>query len=234
MKKKLDYVEVLYDEKLKPFTEYPNKLSKYIFNKYKMKPENKIIELGCGRGEFLNGFSNLGLDCYGLDKSDYAKKICQNAKIFQMDITKDKIPVDENYFDCVYSKSFIEHFYYPEQVFKEIYRVLKPGGLVITLTPSWTDNVKVFYEDYTHRTPFTKISLGDIHKLHGFTDISFENFIQLPLIWDNKDLKSNFFYNFCSKLTKVLAPNFLKNKSKWVRFSKEIMLLSVAKKPFEK
>ena len=127
----------------------------------KMKPENKNIELGCGRGEFLNGFSNLGLDCYGLDKSDYAKKICQNAKIFQMDITKDKIPVDENYFDCVYSKSFIEHFYYPEQVFKEIYRVLKPGGLVITLTPSWTDNVKVFYEDYTHRTPFTKVSLGD-------------------------------------------------------------------------
>ena len=143
MKKELDYVEVLYDEKLKPFTDYPKKLSNYIFNTNNMKASDKIIELGCGRGEFLKGFSSLGLDCYGLDKSDYAKKICQNAKIFQNDITKDKIPVDDNYFDFVYSKSFIEHFYYPEQIFKEIYRIislLKPYDVGIPLVRIGSEN----------------------------------------------------------------------------------------------
>ena len=64
MKQELDYVEVLYDEKLKPFTDYPNKLSNYIYNTNNMKPNDKFLELGCGRGEFLKGFSNLGLDCY--------------------------------------------------------------------------------------------------------------------------------------------------------------------------
>ena len=68
--------------------------------------------------------------------------------------------------------------------------------------------MKVFYEDYTHRTPFTKMSLNDIHKLEGFIDISIENFIQLPLIWDNKDFKIILFIYFFSKLTKILAPNF--------------------------
>ena len=111
----------------------------------------------------------------------------------------------------VYSKSFIEHFYYPEQVFKEIYRVLKPGGNVITLTPSWVDNMKVFYEDYTHRTPFTKMSLNDIHKLEGFIDISIKNFIQLPLIWDNKDFKNNLLYYF-SQLNKIFCWKFFKKK----------------------
>ena len=43
MKKKLDYVEVLYDEKLKPFTDYPNRLSNYIFYTNNMKASDKII-----------------------------------------------------------------------------------------------------------------------------------------------------------------------------------------------
>ena len=231
MNRKRDYVEILYDEKLKPFTDYPGKLANYIFNINKMKPNDKFIELGCGRGEFLKGFSELGLECYGLDKSGYAEKVCKNAKIFKNDILKEKIPVEDNYFDFVYSKSFIEHFYYPEEVFKEIYRVLKPGGVVITLTPSWIDNVKIFYEDYTHRTPFTEISLSDIHKIEGFENITVKNFVQLPLIWENKDLKDNNFYLFISKLTKYFIPNILKEKSKWVRFSKEVMLMSVAQKP---
>ncbi len=93
--------------------------------------------------------------------------------------------------------------------------------------------MKVFYEDYTHRTPFTKMSLNDLHKLEGFIDITIENFIQLPLVWDNKDFKNNLLYLFFSQLTKFLAPNFLKEKSKWVRFSKEVMLLSIAKKPLK-
>ena len=82
MKKELDYVEVLYDEKLKPFTDYPSRLSKYIFYTNNMKPNDKLIELGCGRGEFLKGFSDLGLDCFGLDKSDYAKKCDRTNKHF--------------------------------------------------------------------------------------------------------------------------------------------------------
>ena len=56
-------------------------------------------------------------------------------------------------FDVIYSKSVIEHFYYPEKILKEAYRVLKPGGIIITLTPDWEFIYKSFYEDFTHRTP---------------------------------------------------------------------------------
>ena len=55
-----------------------------------MKVSDKIIELGCGRGEFLKGFSTLGLDCYGLDKSDYAKKYVKMLKFFKTILQKIK------------------------------------------------------------------------------------------------------------------------------------------------
>ena len=52
---------------------------------------------------------------------------------------------------------------------------MKPGGKVITLTPDWKNTVKVFYEDYTHRTPFTMNSLNDIHLINGFDDVKLKN-----------------------------------------------------------
>jgi len=48
------------------------------------------------------------------------------------------------FFDLVVSAWVLEHLDHPEQVFREIYRVLKPGGKVIFLTPNiWNYNVWV-------------------------------------------------------------------------------------------
>ena len=102
---------------------------------------------------------------------------------------QDKIPFEDNFFDIVYTKSFVEHFYFPEKIYKEIYRVLKPGGIVITLTPHWKFMQKFFYEDYSHRTPFTKESIKLIQNQLGFEKVATENFRQLPIIW-----KFKFFY----------------------------------------
>ena len=81
-----------------------------------------------------------------------------------VDISKVPVPYSDNFFDIVFSKSFIEHFYYPEEIFKEAHRILKPSGILINLTPEWNYIYKSFYDDYTHRTPFTKKSLEEIHR----------------------------------------------------------------------
>lgn len=46
-----------------------------------------------------------------------------------------KIPLPENYFDCVIIQAVLEHVLEPNAVVSEIYRVLKPGGLVYAETP---------------------------------------------------------------------------------------------------
>jgi SAM-dependent methyltransferase len=220
-----DYVAVVYNEENRPFTQYPDKLARYLSVRYGLMSGSKILDVGCGRGEFLKGFIRCGLNGYGVDQSTIARAICPEAEILQADLVKDPLPYDDNSFDIVFSKSFLEHFYYPENMVREIYRVVKPRGLVITMVPDWESVYKTFYEDYTHRTPFTTNSLKEIFLINGFDDVKVEKFRQIPFLWSLPWLQP-----LCS-IVALIAPRSLRPRSKLVRFSQEVMLLSTATKP---
>ena len=213
------YLEVTYGHK--EFTSYPSQLAKHLFEKYDLKSKSKILDLGCGRGEFLRGFIDCGMQGYGFDMSDSAKNLCHDAEIKVGDLNE-RLPYDDNFFDVIYSKSVIEHLYYPEKITIEANRILKPGGLIITMCPNWEYFIKDFWDDFTHRCPFTKNSLMEVHKYAGFRDVEVSNFIQLPIIWKYEFLKPLTF------LARNLIPDKIKMKSKFIRFSKEIMLIATA------
>lgn len=220
-----DYVAVIYNEGDKPFTQYPDKLARYLSSRYKLPKGGKILDLGCGRGEFLKGFIRCGLNGYGVDGSTVAKSICPEAEILQSDLENNTLPYNENYFDVVFSKSVLEHFYYPEKLVQEIYRILNPGGMVITMVPDWESVYNIFYDDYTHRKPFTLNSLKNILQISGFDKVRVEKIRQLPFLWSLPWLQP-----FCS-IVALIAPRSLRPYSKLVRFSQEVMLLSSAVKP---
>jgi ubiquinone/menaquinone biosynthesis C-methylase UbiE len=220
-----DYVSVTYNEKDRPFTMYPDLLARHLFIKYGLSKGKKILDLGCGRGEFLRGFIRCGLNGYGVDKSLSAKNICPEAEIMQSDFEVEPLPYRDNNFDVVFSKSVLEHFYYPEKLVSQIRRVLKPGGLVITMVPDWQSVYKTFYQDYTHRTPFTFASIGDIFIINGFDNVQVEKFRQLPFLWSAPWLKP------FSRLIALTTPQCLSLYCKLIKFSKEVMLLSSAVKP---
>lgn len=223
-----NYINVIYNKKDRPFTNYPDKLSKYLFDFFRLSEKDKILDVGCGRGEFLNGFMNCGLEPYAIDLSDISKKTYPNINFKYCDLLNEPIPFEDEFFDVIFSKSLIEHFHYPEKIFKEMNRVLKKNGKIITMTPDWEINYKNFYEDYTHRTPFSEISLRDFHLINGFKDVEIYKFKQLPILWKQKNLQ-NSILKFFSEITRIIVPDYFK-KYKWVKFSKEIILLSIAKK----
>jgi cyclopropane fatty-acyl-phospholipid synthase-like methyltransferase len=225
--KNRDYVDVVYNEADRPLTEYPQKLAGYLFNRYGMKKGDNLLDIGCGRGEFLKGFVSCGVNGHGVDQSSAARKYCPEAELRNSDIENEGIPYPDNYFDVVYSKSVIEHFHYPERLIKEMYRVLKPGGLAVTLCPAWEYNYRIYFEDYSHRTPFMLESLRDIQIIHSFEHVQVEFFRQLPSTWRGMAAIAMPF----AEITRLLVPSLVKKRSKWIRFSKEIMLLSSAYKP---
>jgi len=225
-----DYVAVVYDEARTPRTEYPFELSEYLFKRYNLQKGQKILEIGCGRGEFLHAFQQLGMSCYGVDLSEHGFCHLKDIQVAKLDISRDVLPFENNSFDIVYHKSLIEHLYSPDHLMKETHRVLKPEGRIIILTPDWVSTMKVFYEDYTHSRPYTVTAVSDLLKVYEFNKIEAELFHQLPILWHYPKLKiiSLFLQMFLSTpaaryLTKVTGLKFF-------RWSVELMVLGTGEK----
>ena len=217
-----NYLSVVYDEKSHPYSDYPKKLCAYLFQSFELEEGMKLLEPGCGRGEFLNNFKDLGLDVFGVDISPEAVAFENGLDVKLCDVENEKLPFNNNTFDVIYSKSFIEHLYYPEKYLEEAYRVLKSNGILLTLVPDWESNYKIYYDDYTHRTPFTKMALTDAYKMYGFKEVRVFKFRQLPIVWK---------YPIINYLCAFMSPFIpVRTQNKFFRWSRELMLVGIGKK----
>lgn len=224
-----DYLTVVYGEGVRPYTEYPSKLVKYLFERFDMKEGMRLLEPGCGRGEFLRVFKGLGMDAVGLDRSEESRKLLgeDSIDLVVCDVESDVgLPFPDNSFDVIYNKSFMEHLSQPDVFLREAHRVLKPGGMILCLIPDWESNYKTYFDDFTHRTPFTKPSLEDIYKICDFEDISVIKFRQLPIVW-----KFPLLNYFCAAISPFIS---VRVENKFLRWSRELMLMGCAHKPVSK
>lgn len=215
----MDYLNVSYDQKKTPFTDYPSKLAQYLYEQSELNPSMQLLDVGAGRFEMAKGFKLLGLGVTGLDGSAEAEAyaLSSNIEFVHHEFAPpNPFPFPDESFDVVFSKSFIEHMENPIYFLKECYRILKPLGKVIILTPDWEANIKIFYDDVTHVKPFTKESLEQILLLCNFNNNKVFRFRQLPLSWRYKS------YNLISAIIAPFVP--VRSKIKYLRWSRELML----------
>jgi len=114
-----------------------NKKDKHLYRKVldylRPQKEDKILEIGCGRGFLTKEIQFFSKDTTGIDVNPEAvfQGVAPNLKI--MDATKLDFPSD--CFDKIYSCHTIEHIPDLKGLFQEIERVLKPGGKVLLVYP---------------------------------------------------------------------------------------------------
>lgn len=213
-----NYVDVAYDEKEYPRTAYPEKLARYLYDRFGMQPGMKFLDNGAGRGEFLAAFGRLGLEVHGTD----IVQGCEMSLI--VNLNSGGVPFPDDYFDVVFSKSVIEHIENQEHYMQEMKRVLKPGGLLILMAPDWKTQRHIFYLDPTHIHPYTQESIDWLLRMMGFKDVHSETFVQLPAVWDNPLL------GWVCRLLQLLGPVSRIYKNKFLRFSRELMVLGTGRK----
>ena len=219
-----NYLNITYKNKA---SKYPEKFCKHLFKDYSRS--SKILDLGCGTGEFTEEISKLGYDVKGVDINPP-----EGDKYETTDLSCEKTPWEDESFDIIFSKSVIEHFRDPDKLVNEAHRLLKPGGIFICMTPSWKHAYKEqFYIDHTHYSPFTRHSLETICELSGFKTSECDYFYQLPLLWKIPPLHVfRFFLNLLNLPYKPFSKKdwWPTEINKIIRFSKEAMLICKAVK----
>jgi 2-polyprenyl-3-methyl-5-hydroxy-6-metoxy-1,4-benzoquinol methylase len=102
----------------------------------KSKPHGRLLELGCGSGAMLKSMKELGWQVEGVDFDPAAVEQARERGITVHlgTLTDQKFP-DET-FDAITASHFIEHIPDPLGMLQECRRLLKPGGLLVILTPN--------------------------------------------------------------------------------------------------
>lgn len=117
----------------------PSYLARLLMTEKLIKPANKLLNVGCGKGDYnyylRDNFKYIvGIDINRLDISDAQKlNVNKRIKYFVMDSTK--IRFKDNFFDTVICIDVLEHVKNKDIVLNEIHRVLKTNGQLIVSVP---------------------------------------------------------------------------------------------------
>jgi len=95
-----------------------------------------VVDLGCGyKGEFLRGLSDridqgIGFDIYVSNSKPAANVTLQTVRV------DDGLPLPGAFANVVTGLALIEHVIRPDALYRECFRILKPGGLLLLTTPA--------------------------------------------------------------------------------------------------
>jgi SAM-dependent methyltransferase len=108
--------------------------------------EGRILDIGCGSYPYFLAHTAFK-EKFAVDQLPLARELVERNRIefFELNLNAEpQLPFGDGYFDVVTLLAVVEHLN-PEsmaRLFKESYRVLRPGGMVILSTPAaWSDGL---------------------------------------------------------------------------------------------
>lgn len=154
-----------------------------------------LLDVGCGRGEWLELMREKGYAALGIDHNKIMIRSCLelDLDVIETDLIKFLRNQKANYFAAVTGFHLIEHLQLDVLVkfFDESLRVLKPGGMIIYETPNPENLIMAafsFYSDLTHIKPMVPQTVQFLAEQRGFVRTEIK---RLHKYSDNLDLEEN-------------------------------------------
>ncbi len=125
--------------------------------------EGKILEAGCGQGRWVvylhqKGYKTIGLEIYE-DALKGTKKEFPSLPLIRGDVLR--LPHPENSISAIISLGVVEHFEMgSEEALREMYRILRPGGLLFLTVPYESILRRWVHRPYHHAVTLIKQQRG--------------------------------------------------------------------------
>jgi SAM-dependent methyltransferase len=149
--------------------------------------ESPVVDIGCGRGEWLELLRENGLVAYGIDVNSMMveRTISLGLDARVADLITHLRTLSDASRSAITAFHIVEHLPFETLIdfLDEALRVLLPGGMLILETPN-PENMRVgattFYNDPTHRNPIPPEPLRFIVEHRGFSDVEIERLHPSP------------------------------------------------------
>ena len=131
----------------------------------------RVVDIGCGRGGFVELCRRQLGDGLGLDNEPAAARICREQGLPFVLADAERLPFIDGSLDVVRAKEIIEHLPNPRIMLAEIHRALRPGGLFLSRVPSHFSAlypIGNFWDDYTHVRPLSRLGMRRLLEDSGF------------------------------------------------------------------
>lgn len=135
----------------------------------------RILDIGCGTGEFLNFCKNKGFESLGVELNEKPREEAKKKYGIEIRKSVDDYLSEEAGFDCITLWHVLEHIHDLENTMYMIKKLLKPEGTLIIALPncsSWDAiHYKQFWAAYDlprHLYHFNKSSFSKFAEIHKF------------------------------------------------------------------
>lgn len=192
----------------------------YFIEKFKLK-NKKIIEIGCGKGEFLKVLTEFPVRAFGIENKPDLVKAANDAGLnVSRDFADSPSKKLKNApFDAFLSFNFMEHQPDPNAMMRCIYNNLTENGYGLITVPSFEyilENNSFYELLHDHIANYTKDTLRFLVEKNGFVMLECERInrdtwsmiVQKRPVTDVSGLRNNF-----ETLSKQMQ-NFVEEKSK--------------------
>lgn len=144
------------------------------FEKY--RKTNRFLDIGAGSGFLLEIAKQRGWEAVGTEFAEDALDMCRKKGFDMRQGNLVDLEFEANSFDVITGIEVIEHLNDPSELVEEIFRILRPGGIVYLTTPNFNSllrrRLKAEYDVITyplHLCYYTPKTLGTLFRSKGFS-----------------------------------------------------------------
>ena len=148
--------------------------------------KGKLLDIGCGVGDFLHTAEEKGWECIGVEPSEEAKAIAKKRIKANIIKSEELEQIPDNTFDIITMWHVLEHVDNLRWQVEQLQRLIKPNGRIVIAVPNYKSHDGQFYKEHwaaydvpRHLSHFNQQVITKIFRTKGLQLVRKDK-----LIWD--------------------------------------------------